>query len=329
MDALNLKSHRFRAEREANWKKLESLLNRFERGRGAELSDEEVVSIPVLYRAALSSLSAARAVSLDQNLIAYLESLSTRAYFCVYGTRSTLGERALRFFTRDWPEAVRKLWRETAISALFGLLGTFVAFVMVRSEPQWYYAFVSHDMAEGRDPSASAKGLHDILFETHGATGLSYFSSALFTHNAETAILAFALGFACCLPSAFLVFLNGLTLGALYAVYVDRGLGVELGGWLFIHGVTELFAITLAGAAGFRIGWALAFPGKLGRLDAMIVAGREAGLVMVGVVVMLAIAGLLEGFGRQLITVTALRYAIAATTALGWGSYFYLYRRRA
>ena len=108
-----------------------------------------------------------------------------------------------------------------------------------------------------------------------------------------------------------------------------QGLGVELGGWLFIHGVTELFAITLAGAAGFKIGWALAFPGRLERLDAMIAAGRDAALVMVGVVVMLAVAGLLEGFARQLITDTAVRYAIAAATAVLWGVYFYRPARRA
>jgi uncharacterized membrane protein SpoIIM required for sporulation len=329
MGSLILKSHRFRAEREADWKKLESLLNRYERGRGRELSDEEVVSIPVLYRAALSSLSAARAVSLDQNLIVYLESLCTRAYFCVYGTRSTMGERIVRFFVEDWPEAVRRLWRETVVSALFGLLGTFTAFFLVRGGAQWFYAFVPRGLAEGRDPGTSAKALREILFQQHGASGLSFFSSFLFTHNAQIALLAFALGFACCLPSAFLVFYNGLTLGALYAIYVDQGLGIELGGWLFIHGVTELLAITLAGAAGFRIGWALAFPGKLARLDAMIAAGREAGLVMAGAVVMLAVAGLLEGYARQLITDTAARYAIAAATALGWGYYFYGWRRRA
>ncbi len=323
MDSLILKSHRFRAEREADWHRLEMLLDKFERGRAAQLSDDDVVSIPVLYRSALSSLSAARAVSLDQSLIAYLESLCTRAYFCVYGTRANMGERMIRFFARDWPAAVRALWRETVVSGAFGLLGAFIAFFLVRSGAQWFYAFMPRDLAEGRDPSASAKDLHKILFETHGAEGLGFFSSFLFTHNAEIALLSFALGFACCLPSAFFVFYNGLTIGALYAVYVDQGLGVELGGWLFIHGVTELFAITLAGAAGFRIGWALAFPGRLARLDAMIVAGRDAALVMVGVVVMLAVAGVLEGFGRQLITDTTARYAVAAATAVGWGVYFY------
>ena len=45
-----------------------------------------------------------------------------------------------------------------------------------------------------------------------------------------------------------------LLLGAMLAVYATHGLGVSFGGWLAVHGVTELFAITLAGAGGFRIG---------------------------------------------------------------------------
>ena len=103
---------------------------------------------------------------------------------------------------------------------------------------------------------------------------------------------------------------------------------MELGGWLLIHGVTELFAVTLAGAAGLRIGWTLAFPGADSRLAAMTKAGREAATLMAGVVVMLFVAALLEGFGRQLITSTAVRYVIAAATAAVWLGYFYLPRSK-
>src|ERR1700744_6197960 len=98
MDELRLKSYRFRAEREADWRRMEAILGRAE-GRGAAaLSDEQLLAAPVLYRAALSSLSVARATSLDQGLIDYLESLCARAYFFVYGARSTLTERLPRVF---------------------------------------------------------------------------------------------------------------------------------------------------------------------------------------------------------------------------------------
>ena len=106
-------------------------------------------------------------------------------------------------------------------------------------------------------------------------------------------------------------------------VFVSKGLGYEFGGWLLIHGVTELFAIVLAGAAGLRIGWAVAFPGRQSRLEAMSGAGKAAGAVMMGVVIMLMLAGVLEGFGRQLITSDIVRYVIAGGSAILWGLYFY------
>src|SRR3546814_9260820 len=91
--------------------------------------------------------------------------------------------------------------------------------------------------------------------------------------------------------------------GAFFAVFVPKGLGGEFGGWLLIHGTTELFAIVLAGAAGFRIGMAVAFPGRLSRIDSAVAAGRGAGVAMAGVILMLLVAGLLEGIGRQTILV--------------------------
>ena len=108
---------------------------------------------------------------------------------------------------------------------------------------------------------------------------------------------------------------NGCTLGAMFAVFAARGLGAEFAGWIFIHGVTELFAVILAGAAGLRIGWSIAFPGVLSRMAAAENAGRQGAVVMIGVVVMLFIAGLLEGFARQLVTSDVLRWSIAVATA--------------
>jgi uncharacterized membrane protein SpoIIM required for sporulation len=323
--SLTLKSRRFRAERESDWLRLDGLLKQLEAGRRAQLSDEDVIALPVLYRATLSSLSMARAISLDHSLIAYLESLSTRAYFFVYGSRATLGMRVWAFFRHDWPAAVRALWRETLASGGLCALGTLTAYLLTMRDPAWYFAFVPRALAGVRTPRAAAADLSKTLFSSHDS-GLSFFASFLFTHNAQIALFAFALGFACCLPTAFLMLYNGLMLGAFLALFVSHGLGVAAGGWLMIHGVTELFAVTLAGAAGFRIGWMLCFPGRQSRFAALAEAGRVAATVMAGVVIMLAVAGLLEGFGRQLITSTPARYGVAALSALIWGVYFY--RRR-
>ena len=61
----------FRAEREADWEAFEELLNRVEKRGPRRLTEDELLQLPRLYRATLSSLSLARAISLDQALIAH------------------------------------------------------------------------------------------------------------------------------------------------------------------------------------------------------------------------------------------------------------------
>ncbi len=327
MSAPEPRSLRFRAEREADWRRLEALLAKAERGRASALTEAELIDLPLLYRAVISSLSVARATALDLGLIAYLEGLATRAYFFVYGVRGRLGERLAAFFRARWPAAVRSLWRETLAAGLIFLIAVLAGFALVTRDPDWYGSIMPGAMSQGRDPTASTAFLRSVLYDSHQGRGLSAFAAWLFTHNAQIAILAFALGFAFCLPTALLVAQNGLSLGALLALYASRGLAPQLCGWLFIHGVTELFATILAGAAGFRIGWAVMFPGPRARLDAAAEAGRVAGAAMAGVVVMLVVAGVLEGIGRQLIQLDAARWAIAGTSLVLWLGYFYLPRR--
>jgi len=330
MAELQLKSHRFRAEREADWRRLERLLDKVERRGVGALGQDDLLAIPLLYRQALSSLSVARAISLDQSLVAYLEGLCTRAYFFVYGARTRLPERLANFFLRDWPLAIQALWRETLVSGLLMALGAVVAFLLVQADPDWFHGFIPGEMGQGRDPAASTEALRATLYATgKDQDGLGVFATFLFTHNAQVALFAFALGFALCLPTAGLMLYNGCMLGAFLALFVSRGLGFEAGGWLMIHGVTELFAVTLAGAAGFSIGWSVAFPGERSRVDAAAEAGRRAATAMAGVVVMLLVAGGLEGFGRQLVQDDRLRYAIAAASGLLWLGYFYWPRRPA
>jgi uncharacterized membrane protein SpoIIM required for sporulation len=328
--APELKSVRFRREREDDWRRLERLLKRLETEPVSRLSDDDLIALPVLYRSALSSMSVARETSLDQGLLDYLESLCTRAFFVVYGARPSLRARVVRFFGVDWPASVRALWRETLLAAALFLIGAVVAYWLYQGDSDWYYAFIPEQLAGGRGPTSSTAMLKGVLYDGGGHRAvLSEFATFLFTHNAQVALFAFALGFVFGAPTAYLALTNGCSMGALVALYARHGLGFELGGWLAIHGVTEIFAITLAAAGGFKIGWTLAFPGARSRVEALSLAGRQAATVMAGVVVMLFVAGILEGVGRQLIKDDLARYAIATVSAVVWGCYFYIPRRKA
>jgi len=328
-DALLVNASRFRAAHETDWKRLEGIVTRIERRGIGALTENDLLMLPLLYRATLSSLSVARETSLDRALVVYLEGLCTRAYFQIYGVPTSFWTQLKDFFARGWPQAVQGLWRETLVSFALTAIAAVAGFLIVMHDPSLYYSIIPDSLAGGRDPSSSAQALRDTLYNSkHQEDGLAVFATALFTHNAQIAIFSFALGFAFAIPTVLLIAYNGLMLGAFLAVFAGKGLGFQAAGWLTIHGTTEIFAIILSGAAGFRIGTAIAFPGRAARTDFAFAIGRQASVAMAGTVVMLIVAGLLEGIGRQTIQVDWERYAIGLAVLTGWLTYFYMPRRR-
>jgi hypothetical protein len=72
----------------------------------------------------------------------------------------------------------------------------------------------------------------------------------------------------------------------------------------------------------------MAFPGTRSVLDAAAEAGRRGAVVMVGVVIMMIVAAILEAFPRQLVEGAGNRFVIGGTMLTFWLSYFFLYRPR-
>jgi uncharacterized membrane protein SpoIIM required for sporulation len=329
MGEFELKSSQFRSEREASWRELELLVERIEHRGARQVDPEDLARLPTLYRSAASSLSVARAISLDKALLDYLESLVGRAYLTVYGAKRSPAEAVLEFVGYRFPATVRRYGLHLAVSVGILCLGVLCGGLLTRADEHWFYGLVPTEMAQGCNPSASTESLREILYfepdsegETRVHAMLNVFASFLFTHNAKIGILCFALGFAAAAPTVFLLFSNGLMLGAMATLYASRGLGPEFWAWVLPHGVTELLGVCLCGMAGLVIGMALVFPGERSRLEHLSDRGREMALVVIGAVVMFFLAALIEGFFRQLVHDPAIRWVVAVGTALAWLAYF-------
>lgn len=318
-----MKSVEFRREREATWNELAALVGRCEAGGLRVLSAAELSRLPVLYRATLSALSVARAISLDRNVVAYLESLAARAYVCVYGAKRPPLSAVSVFLGWRFPAMVRTLRRHVALAAALLLLGVAAGLVLTLQDPARFYALVDEGYAQGRTPAATTEELRAVLYDhEQPADALGAFAMFLFTHNAKVGMLCAALGFAAGAPVVLLLFSNGLLLGAFAALYQQRSLGLEFWAWILPHGITELLAVVLCGAAGLSVGEALLFPGRHTRLRNLGLRGREAGVVVLGAVLMLLLAGLVEGVFRQTVHSVEIRLLVAALSALGWTAYF-------
>ena len=316
---------KFRRVREHVWRQLEDLVERVEKSGFRGLSDDEVLSLPRLYRATLSSLSVSRHIVLDRNLLLYLENLSLRAYLVVYGPSVGLTKSLAEFLIFGFPRAVRALGVHLALAALLTAAGVLAGFFLVQSDLEYFNLLVPSSLAQGRGPGVSREELlrTEIFAPWPGlAQSFVVFASFLFRHNFIVGLLAFSLGFALGLPTIFLLIYNGLILGAVLALHASLGLTVDFLGWLSIHGVTELLAFALCGAAGLRMAGTIVFPGPWPRLESLARGGRQAAQAAAGAAGLFFVAAFLEGGCRQLIDWTAGRFTVALLTGAGWFCYF-------
>ncbi|MDX9724170.1 MAG: stage II sporulation protein M [Myxococcota bacterium] len=304
-----------RLQRESTWRELELIVNKAEYRGLEKLDSRELARFPLLLRTTSASLAVARASCLSRDVLDYLESLVARAHVLSNPAPRRFGRAFVRFLSVDFAVAVRRFLPHVGLSTAIMGLGVAVAFVLTLQDPETYYQLVPPEYAGGRDPAASTEDLLEVLYGTGDVEELSAFSSFLLSNNAKIGMMCFALGFAFGIPVVYLLFTNGLILGAFAALYHSRGLSLEFWAWILPHGVTELLAVILCGAAGLGMAQRMIFAQRESRLHALARASRELGRVVLGAVLMFCVAALIEGFFRQLVHDTVVRYTMVGLSA--------------
>jgi uncharacterized membrane protein SpoIIM required for sporulation len=321
---VTLKSSDFRREREQGWQKLEALLERARRRGVTSLAPGELERLPLLYRAALSSLSVARAIALDRNLLLYLEDLALRAYFVVYGPRASLRDSARDFFRTGLPASVQAARWHILVALLALLAGMAAGFLLTVGDEAWFATFVPAGLAGGRGPSSTRQELlvDEIDAPWPGAVdAFLLMANFLFRHNAMIGILSFGLGMLAGLPTLLLILYQGIVFGTFLALHYDRGLLWEFVGWVSIHGVTEFGALILCAAGGLVIAGRVLFPGRFSRLESLARSADDVAHIAIGAMLLFFVAAVLEGGFRQLVQSTALRLCIGFGVGTAWMLY--------
>ncbi|HEX5160578.1 MAG TPA: stage II sporulation protein M [Steroidobacteraceae bacterium] len=118
----------------------------------------------------------------------------------------------------------------------------------------------------------------------------------ILTNNIMVSIFAFCSGIIFGLGTFYIVGINGVSLGAIFALTGQHGLAGRLFDFVVAHGCVELSCICISGAAGSLLGEALIRPGTLSRGEAFRRAAREGLSVMFAVTLLLLVCGFIEGY---------------------------------
>lgn len=313
---------RFIEKHKTAWQRLEDLLKLLDASSLRRLHREEVRELGKIYRRTSSDLAVARAESRDPRLINYLNSLVIRAHGRIYQADAQGGSLIKKFFTQDFPQTFRRTWRYTAVSfsvfALFSVIG-----FMGTTYDQEFSELMGVPPA-WREVNIETKNHWWETLNESNQEG----ASKIMTNNIQVTIYTFAFGALFGVGTLLYLAFNGANIGAVLALTYHAGFGNDLLTFMVGHGVIELSCIFIAGGAGLLIGSALVIPGDLSRADALTSRGKEAVRLMMGVVVLLVVAGIIEGFISPAPIDPKIKFGIAAITGLALYSYLLLAGRQ-
>ena len=276
---------RFVATHEPTWNRLSDLTDRAGRGLG-RLSGRELDELVRLYQRVSTHLSFARTYYHEPALTATLTRLVARSGAVIYGTRPRTIRGLTRFFATTFPVAVWQSRRFVAAAAVLFLAPALAVGVWIAN---------SDAALEASAPARVREAYVESEFEDYySSEPAAAFASQVFTNNVQVAILAFAVGIALCLPTAFVLAFNGANLGVAAGLFSAAGQEGRFWGLILPHGLIEITAICVAAAAGLRLGWAIVDPGDRPRAAALAEEGRGAIVIVMGLVVVFAVAGLIE-----------------------------------
>lgn len=281
---------RWIARREPNWKRLDTLLKQVERKGTKSLKATEIKEFASLYRSVSADLARAKTNQVGNTLVQDLQRLTSRGYSQIYqGSRRQDWQEAVEFLRWGFPNVVQQTFAYIACATGIFLVGALIA---------WWYAwqdpvFMSIVVPEGLIEKVRDRGelwMGSIV----GWEPLA--SSGIMINNLRVSFAAVAGGITAGLLTVYILLFNGIHIGAIATLVGQNNLAYPFWAFVLPHGSLELPAIFFAGAAGLLIGRAILFPGKYRRLDALKYYGSQAAQLLFGIVPMLIIAGIIEGF---------------------------------
>jgi len=281
-------SNQWIARRRPHWDRLAVLLAQSDASGLKQLSRAELQEMALLYRQVAADLSVLRQDSTSRTYAAHVNQLLARAHHIIYSGRKTNLRTVFLFLRDEYPAVFQRQFGFVLASLLvtvgFGILGA----VLTTARPE----FMRHALPE--DMIATMER-HQMWTESVVSVAPKA-TSFIMTNNLSVSFITFAGGIVFGLGTFLSLFQNGMLLGVVGAACHQYGMSILLWSFVAPHGSLELPAILIAGGAGFRLGYAMLFPGNLRWKDSIAQGGLEATRLVAGVIPMLVVAGCLEGF---------------------------------
>jgi uncharacterized membrane protein SpoIIM required for sporulation len=288
MSMAQILSNQWIQKRRPYWDRLSGLLAQSGADGLGRLSRKELQEMALLYRQVAADLSVLRQDQTARAYAAHVNQLLARAHHIIYSGRKTNLGTLWRFMRDEYPAIFQRQTGYVMVSVTVFLAWGLLGAILTSARPEFMRHFVGPEMI-------STMERHEMWTKSV-VSAAPMATSAIMTNNLSVSFVTFAAGITFGLGTFFYIAFNGLMLGVIGAACHQYGMSKDLWSFVAPHGSLELPSIIIAGAAGFRLGHAMLFPGALRWKESVARGGAEATRLIAGIIPLLVIAGCLEGF---------------------------------
>lgn len=239
-----------------------------------------------------NDLAYAQTYYVESKTLLYLNSLASQAHQKIYRNKKEGRNRIIDFWMTEFPLFFKQYHKTLGVSFLIFAVAAGIGSISAINDATFVRlilgdAYVNEtlsNIAEG-DPTAIYKGGSEI------GTFLG-----ITINNIRVAFLAFAFGVMASLGTAYILFSNGVMLGAFITFFYTKGVFFEANKQIWLHGTIEISVIIIAGCAGLIMGNGILFPKTYSRRVSFMKGAKDGLKVVVSTIPFFIIAGFIEGF---------------------------------
>ncbi|REF30405.1 stage II sporulation protein M [Calidifontibacter indicus] len=285
----------------AEWARLKQLSSarRLDAAESDELLD--------LYQRTATHLSHIRSTAPDPTVTQYLSTILAKARARAMGTRTGSWTVFATFFVETFPAMLyrsRRWWLTT--------MGVNIVVAVLLA---WWVADHPGVQTSMLSPEAIDNLVNHEFEGYYHESSNSEFAARVWTNNAWVAAVCLA-GGALGLPVIYMLWQNISNLGIIGGLMADHDrLGLFFG-LILPHGLLELTAVFVAAGAGLRMFWSWVEPGDRSRASHFAREARASMTLALGLIVVLLVSGLIEGFVTPSNLPTWARIAIGVVAEL-------------
>jgi uncharacterized membrane protein SpoIIM required for sporulation len=251
---------------------------------------DEALGLVDAYRGLARDLAVARRLAPSSRATAGLESLYVQLH-ALLGRKPRGGlAAAIDLLRTDVPAAARAIRYRIASMAALMLVSALAGWWLIARYPTLIDLIASPQMVD------SVERGHLWTEGIINVTPSSVLSVRILANNITVSVFAFCAGIFLGLGTLYLIALNGLMLGGIFAFVHQHGLAVGLFTFIIAHGPVELSVICIAGAAGIAIGESIAHPTLPRRRDSLQACAHRLAPLLLLCAVLLVGCGIIEGF---------------------------------